>query len=179
MDRYKLKFTRLQNEIFRLLSVKAGERLNQREIAKLLKVSATAVGNALVGIEKEGLVKVDRNRAINFHLVGLDRDNQKAVSLKRIENLKMVTESGLVGILEDKFPSCVIILFGSYSFGEDVIGSDIDIAIIGTKGKSIDVSKYDKLLEREININFYKDTNSIDKNLKMNILNGIVLSGRL
>ena len=56
MDMYKLKFTKLQLEIFRLLCVKAGERLNQRQIARLLKVSPTAIAKAIPKLEKESLL---------------------------------------------------------------------------------------------------------------------------
>ena len=47
MHIYKLKWTALQAEIFSLLCLKAGEKLSQREIAILLKVSPTAVANAI------------------------------------------------------------------------------------------------------------------------------------
>ena len=47
MDTYKLKFTSLEQEIFFLLCSKAGERLSQREIAKALSVSPTAVANSI------------------------------------------------------------------------------------------------------------------------------------
>ena len=56
MDAYKLKFTRLQNEILRFLFIKSGESFNQRSIALSLGVSPTAVSNALELLEKENLV---------------------------------------------------------------------------------------------------------------------------
>ena len=43
MDMYKLKWTRLQSEILRLLCIKSGQILNLRGIANCLKVSPTAV----------------------------------------------------------------------------------------------------------------------------------------
>ena len=179
MNTYKLKFTRLQNEIFQLLCIKSGESLNQREIANLLDVSPTAIGKALPTMGKNKLIKINRNKTINFNLIELDRDNQNTIALKRIKNLKLIQKSGLVKVLEDMFSGCIIILFGSYSFGEDTTKSDIDISIIGSKEKEIDLIKYDKILERTISINFYKDLNNIHKNLRNNILNGIILSGRL
>ena len=78
--------------------------------------------------------------------------------------------------MENIFPGCVIILFGSYSRGEDVAESDIDIAIVGSKGKEDNLRKYEKILERVINLNFYKAWD-MDNNLRNNILNGIVLGG--
>lgn len=181
---YQLKWTRLQAEIFRFLCVRTGQTLNLRGIAKPLKVSPTAVSNALMELEKEGLIKVKKSKTMNLLSIEFNRDNHKAIQLKRVENIKMIYESGLSDCLYNEFPGCTILLFGSYSLGEDTWfsekderNSDIDIAIIGTKGKEVDLTKYNRLLERIISINFYKSWNDIHKHLKDNILNGVVLSG--
>lgn len=181
---YKLKWTRLQTEIFRFLCIKAGQTLNLREVSKALKVSPTAVSNALAELEKEGLVKVKKSKTINLLSIEFNRDNQKAIEMKRVENLKMIYESGLSDFLFNEFPGCTIILFGSYSRGEDVWTggteenrSDMDIAIIGTGGREVDLTKFDKMLERVVSINFYKSWEDIHKHLKNNILNGILLHG--
>ena len=184
MDRYKVKWTRLQSEIFRFLCIKAGQTFNGRGIAHSLKVSPTAVTQALRDVEKEQVIKVKRPGAINLLSIELNRDNPRAVHLKRVENIKMVYESGLADFLYSQFPGCTLILFGSYSRGEDVYfgekdgrNSDIDIAIIGTKGKEKDLHQFEKMLERVISTNYYTSWKDIHKNLKENILNGIVLSG--
>jgi len=178
MDISKLRWTRLQNEIFRLLCVNVSISLTQREIARKLKVSPTAVSKSLQVLIKEKIAKIVRyNGKINLTSVELERENTKAINLKRIENLKMIYESGIVEFLKDKFPGTVIILFGSYSYGEDTINSDIDIAVAGSKEKEIDLTKFEKLLEREINISVYPDIKEIHKNLRSNIFNGIVLAG--
>jgi len=173
MNTYKLKYTRLQNSIFRLICIKAGTGMNQRSIAKALKVSPTAVAKALPALEKENLVTINKNKTMNLNTVELNRE--KATALKRTENLKQIYGSGLAEYLEDTFPGCTIILFGSYSLGEDTIDSDIDIAIIGSKAKSISLAAFEKLLERTIYIHYYPDINKINKNLKENIMNGITL----
>ena len=174
---YKLKFTKLQNEIFRLLCIRAGQALNQRTIAKLLRVTPTAVAKALKELEEEQLVKVEKSKTMNLNLVELNRDNTKAIALKRINNLKLIYESGLADFLEQRFLGCTIILFGSYSLGEDTINSDIDLAVIGSKKKDIDLTKFEKLLERTILINFFDNLRKINKNLRENIINGITLHG--
>ena len=177
MDTYKLKFTVLQMEIFRLLCIKAGERLNQREIASLLRVSPTAVANAIPKLEKEGLVLRERQKKMNLNLIELNRDSKKVMLLKRAENLRMLYESGLAEFLEEELPGTLIILFGSYSRGDDTYSSDMDIAVIGKKEKSINLQNFEKGLARKININFYPSSKDIHKELKENIFNGIVLSG--
>ena len=174
---YELKFTKLQNEIFRLLCIKVGEKLNKRTIANLLKVSPTAVSKSLIQLEKEGLVKIEKAEKMNLTLINLNREDKKAINFKRVENLKMLYESGFIENLEEKFPASTIILFGSYAYGDDTIKSDLDIAIIGYKDKKINLDSFEKVLEREIRINFYENFNKIHKHLKENIFNGIVLKG--
>lgn len=175
MDIYKVKWTTLQEEIFRLLCLKAGKKLSQREIAKILGVSPTAVANSLTKIKDENVIKIEKNRSMN--LVSFNRDERKAIELKRVENLRNIYSSGLAHYLEEIFHGRAIILFGSYSRGEDTTTSDIDIAIIGTKGKNIELDRFEKILEREIIINYYKSLKEIHPDLKLNILSGILLAG--
>lgn len=182
MDMYKIRWTRLQAEIFRFLCIKAGQSLNLRGIARPLKVSPTAVSKALAGLKKEGLIKIQKSKTMNLLSIEFNRDNNKSVEMKRVENLKLIYESGLSDFLFNEFPGCTIVLFGSYSRGEDIwLGeenrSDIDVAVVGTKGKDSDLTKFDRLLERKISINCYESWNKIHKHLKSNILNGILLKG--
>lgn|SRR3989338_215714 len=177
MDMYRYKWTQLQASIFRFLCIKAGTSLNLRGISRSIKKTPTAISNALNDLKKEGLIKVEKSKEINLLSIQLNRDNPKAIELKRVENLRLIYESELVGFLREGFPGSTIILFGSYSKGDDTTSSDIDIAIIGVKEKENDLAKFNKILERTITINFYSSFKSIHKNLLDNILTGILLSG--
>ena len=177
MDTYKVKFTILQMKIFRLLCVKAGAKLNQRQIAKLLKVSPTAIANSVSKLENEGLILKEKQKNMNLNLIMLNRNNKKVMQLKRVENLRLLYESGLEEFMEEELPGATIILFGSYSRGDDTASSDIDIAVIGRKEKEIKLENFEKSLERKIIINFYPSLKEIHKELKENLCNGIVLSG--
>ena len=175
MDIYKLKWTILEQEIFSLLCIKAGEKLSQREAAKILNVSPTAVSNSTKKLKDSNLIKIEKTKTINF--ISFNRDEQKAIDLKRAENLKNIYLSGLSDYLGKELAGATVILFGSYSNGEDTNTSDIDIAVIERKDKTIDLEKYEKILNRRININFYDSWKKIHENLKNNILNGILLHG--
>lgn len=175
MDTYKVKWTLLGQAVFSLLCKKAGEKLSQREIAKILDVSPTAVGDSIKQLKDSDLIKIEKTRTINF--ISFNRDDQMAVDLKRVENLKNIYISGLSDYLERELAGSTIILFGSYSNGEDTTTSDIDIAVIERKDKIIDLGMYEKILNRKINLNFYDSWKKIQENLKNNILNGIILHG--
>lgn len=177
MDTYKLNFTPLEGQVFSLLVIKSGEKLSQREIAKLINASPTAVSNAVKNLIKKNLIKLEKTKTINF--ISFSRDEPKAIELKRVENIKNIYLSGLSDFLEEKFAGSTIILFGSYSKGEDTYKSDIDFAIIGRKEKNINLEKYEKILNRRINLNFYDSWKSIHTHLKNNILNGILFHGSI
>lgn len=173
MDTYKLKFTKLQLEILALLCTKTLEKLSQRDIAKLLKVSPTAISKSIKQLKP--LIKIEKTKTIHF--ITLNTDNRQAIQLKRVINLNNIYNSKLLNYLEEQLPGGTIILFGSYSTGHDTTNSDIDLAVIGRKPKKLELEKYNKLLEREININFYDSFKDIHENLRDNILNGITLLG--
>ncbi len=165
--------------MLRLFLIKAGEWLNQRTIATLLQVSPPAVAKALPLLEREEMILVKRDKKMNLNLVSLNRNLQSVLQYKRSENLKLLYELGLVLFLEDSFPGSTIILFGSYARGEDTTKSDMDIAVVGAKQKKIDLSKYEKIFEREIRLQFYTSLKEIHKELRENICNGIVLVGSI
>ena len=175
---YKLKLTNLQQEILRLLFVRAEKSMNQRQIAKVLGVSPPAVMKAIPQMEEDELILVQQDKESKRWSIKLNRDNPKVIQLKRADNLKLMYESGLFDYIEHEFAGAeAIILFGSYSLGEDTTDSDIDLAVIGRKDKLVDLDKFEKALEREININFYDSFSDIHKHLRANLFNGIILSG--
>ncbi len=177
VNTYKPKLTLLQQDILRCLFIKAGEPLNARTIANILKVSQPAISKSLPTLEKLNWVKVLKDKNSKRLSIELNRDNTQTIWLKRADNIKQIYECGLVNFIYDNFAEATAILFGSYAFGEDTVKSDIDLAVIGSKQRDLDLSKFEKALERPITINFYKSFQSIDKHLLNNILNGIVLKG--
>ena len=174
---YKLKLTVLQQEILRLLFIKAGMSLNARGVARPLGVSPPAVSKALPHLEKLGYVKVAKDRESKRLSIELNRDNRLVMGMKRADNLKQIYESGLADFLHEKFPGATVVLFGSYAFGEDTIHSDIDIAVVGAKEKDIELTQFDMMLERTIILQFYPSFREIHRNLRNNILSGIILEG--
>jgi predicted nucleotidyltransferase len=121
------------------------------------------------------LVKIEITKSINF--ISFNRDEELAIKLKRVQNIKQIYLSELMNYLETEFTSSTISLFGSFSRGEDTVSSDIDIAVIGRKDKLLHLEKYEKMLNRKININFYSSFKDIHVHLRNNILGGILFYG--
>ena len=98
--------------------------------------------------------------------------------LKKINTLKEIKESSLLDYLNDNLMPNLIILFGSASKGEDLEDSDIDL-FIECSDKKLDLSKFETKLHRKINLFLSKDFNKLSKELKNNLINGIILKGYL
>ena len=160
-----------------MLFIQTGKELNARQISRFLDVSHPAVSKALPFLEKIDLIKINKDKETKRFSIEINKNNRKVIELKRVDNLKLLYDSEFVGFIEKEFAGATIILFGSYSKGEDTINSDIDIAVIGRKDKIINISEYEKAFFRKININFYSSFKEIHKNLRENILNGIILTG--
>jgi len=100
-------------------------------------------------------------------------------------NLNMIYESGIVSSIYKKVPSPrAIILFGSYRFGTDIEGSDIDIAVEIMDKNEMKIEELGIIknlgYRKDVRVNLHIfSRNKIDLNLFSNIANGIVLEGFL
>ena len=87
-----------------------------------------------------------------------------------------MNNSGLIDYLWDKLSPEAIILYGSYSKGESIENSDVDLFILG-KDKNIELANFEKKLNKRIHILFKESIKEIPNELKNNILNGVILKG--
>ncbi|MBS3155934.1 nucleotidyltransferase domain-containing protein [Candidatus Woesearchaeota archaeon] len=166
-NKYKLLKIFLENptESFRL-----------RELSRLSKISPPSVLNYLKEFEKEGLIERYEKREVPFYKAELDNEDFR--EYKKISILFELHDSGLITFLWENISPEAIILYGSQIKGESTESSDIDLFIIG-KEKNINIEKFEKKLGREIHIIFEENPKNIPKELKNNLINGIVLKGYL
>ncbi|MBL7160657.1 MAG: nucleotidyltransferase domain-containing protein [Candidatus Aenigmarchaeota archaeon] len=144
-----------------------------REIARRLKISPPGSSSAVKTLEKEGLLTRKKGEAIDQ--VRANADTRNFVLRKRLYNIERLQSLGLTERLQESNPKAVI-LFGSYSRGEDTERSDIDIAVIGKA--PVGLERFEKQLNRTINIHEI-DLRKTSKELKNSLANGIVLEGYL
>ena len=97
---------------------------------------------------------------------------------KIIYNITSILESDVITYIEEKLMPKSIVLFGSYARGEDIENSDIDL-FVECKKEELDLEKFEKKLSRGIELHFNDKFTLYPKELKNNIINGIVLSGFL
>ena len=103
--------------------------------------------------------------------------NDKFYLIKKIYNIYFLYNNGLINYLKNFYEEPkAIILFGSYSKGLDTEKSDIDICILTNKKDMPDLTDFEKKLNRKINL-VNSDVNSMGKEFKNSLANGIVLEG--
>jgi len=152
------------------------ESLRLRELGRLSGISPLSVMNYLKEFGKESLIRRYEKRGIPFYQA--ERGNEKFILFKKLSIIYELNDSGLVDELWEKLSPESIILYGSYAKGESVENSDVDIFIIG-KEKKLDISPFEKKLNKGIHLMFEQDMGKISKELKNNLINGVVLKGYL
>ncbi|KHO55374.1 MAG: hypothetical protein QT10_C0002G0034 [archaeon GW2011_AR19] len=144
-----------------------------REISKKINLAPTSVKKHLSEFEKESFIIKQKSKPFDGYVS--NRENPDFIFYKRLYNLAGLRE--LKDYLERKFSPKLVVVFGSYSTGEDIESSDIDL-LIATKGKkNFDFKKFEKSLKREINPIIVDDLNKLEQPLKNQIYNGVALLG--
>jgi len=152
------------------------KKYHLRELERLTKLSMPGVRKIGIKLEKEGLLLSKKEKMVkNFYA----SRNEKFMALKRAYNLYSLFSSGFIGFLKQTYEEPeAIVLFGSYSRGEDTSISDIDIAVITPMQKNIDTSIFEKKLGRPLKIYEIK-LSKAEKDFINTLANGIVLYGYL
>ena len=149
-------------------------KVHIRGIARLVHLSAPGVSKIIARLKKEGLLLSEKTDLAENVFVS---KNEKFLHLKRCYNLLNIYESGLVDFLRGQYEEPeAIVLFGSYSKGEDNSKSDIDIAVITNITKSTDLKRFEKYIGRKINLYEIK-VKECEKEFLNNLANGAVLYG--
>ncbi len=144
-----------------------------REISKKINLAPTSVKNYLNEFLKEGLIIPKKSKPFNGYIA--NRENEKFIFLKQIYNLYSLEK--LKNYLKKNYYPKLAVVFGSYSLGEDIENSDIDLLIVSKSKKEINLKKFEKDLQREINILLIDNLNKLEKPILNKIHNGIVICG--
>lgn len=151
-------------------------KLRVREIEKLLKLPLPSVIRYCKELKEEDILTTIKTGNVVFYTG--NRGSENFLLEKKLFNIKSLYVSGLIEFLKIELSNPVILVFGSYSKGEDIENSDIDLYIETPSKKEINLDKFEKILERKIQSFRHKSIGEIrNKELADNIINGIVLNG--
>ncbi|MGV8162000.1 MAG: nucleotidyltransferase domain-containing protein [Candidatus Nanoarchaeia archaeon] len=144
-----------------------------RELSRITGIPKSTVAMKVKKLIQEGIVREEKDV---FKAFRANDPDSKYRNKKMLFALDQIYDSGLVDYLEEKFMPGCIILFGSIRKGEYTEESDIDIFLEMTKTE-IDLSEYEKKLDKKIQLFFKPDIKTVPENMRNNIANGIILSG--
>jgi len=165
----------IKQKIKEYFFVNPGSRLRVREIERVLKIPLPSVIRYCKELKKEGILTTIKIGNVFFYTA--DRTNENFLIEKKLYNIKSLYNSGLVEFLKINLNNPAIIVFGSYSRGEDMETSDIDLYIETLSKKELNLEKFEKILKRKIQIFRHASLNEIrNVNLANNILNGVILN---
>ena len=172
-----MKRKSIKEEIRKYFFINPTSKLRVRQIERELKLPLPSVIRYCRELEKEGVLKIEKISGI--YLYSADRASKEYLIEKRLFNIKLMFECGLVEYIVKEYSNPTIILFGSYSKGEDIEKSDIDL-YIQTFKKEIKTEKFERFLKRKIQVFVYSDIRQIkNPHLMNNIINGITINGFL
>lgn len=162
----------------RLFFKEPNREFGVREAARVLKQSPATASKELKRLAKHGILKERKDRVYKLYKANLESDAYK--DLKTYYNIRKIKESGLLEALNRFYLHPTIVLFGSAAFGLDTETSDFDLLIISEKTKIPNLKHFEEVLKRDLHILPVRKISEIkNKHLINNIVNGIVIAGKL
>ena len=145
-----------------------------RGIARELKLSHATVLKYIVDLEKFSFIK--KKEATLYPTYFANTESQKYKFYKKNLLVFKINESGLIDYIQKEALPSSIILFGSGAKAVFTEKSDIDL-FVEAKEAQLNLAKYEKKLGHKINLLFEQNINNLSKELRNNIINGMVLYG--
>lgn len=151
-------------------------KLRVRQIERHVKVPLPSVIRYTQELEEEKILKSSEIAAVTTY--SADRTSPQFLLEKKLFNIQQLFSSGLMDFLIEQLSNPNLIVFGSYSKGEDIEKSDIDIYLETSSKKKINIEKFEKILQRKIQLFVYNNIKEVENiELANNIMNGITLNG--
>lgn len=152
-------------------------KLRLREIERALDLPFPSVLRYSKELFNEGILSTESYGNVKFYTA---KREEKFLLEKKLFNLKQLYDSGMIDFLREKFSNPSIVVFGSYSRGEDIEDSDIDIYLETPSGRDILLDMYEEYLNRKIQLMKHKSIKEVkNMHLANNIINGIILNGHI
>ena len=173
-----MKRINIKEKIKEYFFINPNTKLRVREIERKLKLPLPSVIRYCKELNQEGILTTLKTGNVLFYTA--DKTNKNFLLEKKLYNIKSLYNSGLIEFLKIELSNPVIILFGSYSKGEDTENSDIDLYIETSSKKEIDLERFEKVLNRKIQIFRHKKIQEVNNlYLSNNIINGITLNNNI
>ena len=153
------------------------------DLAKEAGVAKANIGSMLKILYKAEFIEITKLNKI--WRIKAKQNSWNFIKAKIVRNIHLIYQSNIVEFLNDYYKNPkAIVLFGSFRKGEDMTGSDIDIAIETDEVQNCkilnlkELAYFENILGRKIQIHIF-NRKDVDIHVFNNIANGIVLGGFL
>ncbi len=164
--------------IIKIFFESPSKEFTTREIARKAKVATATASKILKELKKKGMLKSRKMKNMVLYRANLESDLYR--DAKIFYNIRKIKESGLLEKINQVYLKPTVVFFGSAANGLDVENSDFDLLIISEVKKEIELSKFERKINRKIQLFVTEDIHKIkNKNLINSILNGIVIQGEI
>jgi len=166
----------IKEQVMEYFFVNPTAKLRVRQLSRVVKVPLPSAIRYAKELEKEGILNSSEIAGVKFY--SASRSSPVFLLEKKLFNIRSLLV--LKDVLVKEFSNPTIVVFGSYSKGEDIERSDVDIFIESPSKKQVELPSMEKSLNRTIQFFRYKSIHDIkNKELANNIVNGIILNGYL
>ncbi len=167
------------DKILKLFIQEPEKEFHVRQISKILNKSPTTISKYLKELERKKILISEKK--LNHLFFKANTGSEEFKKIKLNYNLNLLPEITNYLIKEHNYPEAIV-LFGSFARAENISKSDIDILIISSLKKEIDLKKFEKKLGYKIQL-FVHSKKEVEKmkkdnkELLNNFVNGITLYG--
>lgn len=180
-NKLPLLFRKSAFNVVELFFREPSRQFHLREVSKLVGLSTTAVLRAIHELEVCGLVIVEKTSVTSN--ITVNQESRFYLYYKRIFNLYLLGKYGVVELIAQVYRAKTVVLFGSYSKGEDTEQSDIDFLVLTSSVAKPELNKLERICEkklgRKLSIIAVKSLDSSANEFINSVANGVVLHGYL
>lgn len=170
--------SKVLEEFLKLKSEEDGLRL--RELGRKIGLAPTSVKKYLEELEGEGIIKKRVEKGETYPIYTINSGNEHLKHLSAMRIIKKINEIGLIKQLERDYFSELIVLEGVNLYGGEPVKERITF-YIKTKEKKEEKSMklYEEELKKKIKIVTYQKIGELSKEEKKELINGIVIKGKI
>lgn len=142
-------------------------QITVRQLAAQIKLSRSTVQYYLRRLKEQGVISED-NKWI---------DSEYNRLRKIFYYTEKIAASGLVDFLENELAASAVILFGSFSKGDSVRISDIDLFVECARDRELNLTPFEQSLGHHIELFTKRKITQLPDRLLNSVINGIKIRG--
>lgn len=158
------------------------QTIHIRELARRTNKHPNTIISVTDELQEQEILVKQRDEDSNRVLISANKKRPYFAQKCTAYYLEQLYRCGLITYLQEQYFHPTILLFGSIAKAQHTETSDIDLFVLSDVDKHVDLSKYEQVLSREIQLVIqthatYQEFTKSNPELANNVLNGLLLEG--